>query len=67
MPGLWRATIAKIRTADDLSNYLDVGLEQHALTVALSKHSGYERAALLVPVRNNLAGTASGERDDLLI
>jgi RimJ/RimL family protein N-acetyltransferase len=29
-PEIWRQTMAKIRTADELSAYLDIGLEQHA-------------------------------------
>ena len=29
-PEIWRQTIAKIRTAEDLFAYLDIGLEQHA-------------------------------------
>ena len=30
-PEIWRETIARMRTADDLEAYLDAGLEQHAM------------------------------------
>jgi RimJ/RimL family protein N-acetyltransferase len=34
-PEIWRETIAKIRTSEDLSAYLETGLKQHALGQAV--------------------------------